>query len=386
MSPRILHTADWQLGKPFASVPDPDKRLLLQRERFDVIGRLAARVAEHRVDLVLVAGDLFDSPTPTNSVVSAAFQAIGEMRVPVIAIPGNHDFGGPGGPWGQAFLRREMAELAPNFTLLGDPQPLVLDPAVILPAPLGRRQVAGDPTAWIRHLDGELPTDRPRIVLAHGSVQGFSSAGDEEAQAASNQLDLAKLPLAEIDYVALGDWHGTKQVGDKAWYAGTPEIDRFPKGADNRPGHALLVTVERGAPPAVETLSTGRIRWERLGHAFDELATLDKLEERFAETDGSGAAGALLELELQGHLNLAQALELQQKIESWEARLIRLKLRDHVRETPSEDEVQQLTERAGDPLIARVARRLLDDSGGDDDEAAATACLALRALYQAARS
>jgi hypothetical protein len=37
-------------------------------------------------------------------------------------------------------------------------------------------------------------------------------------------------------------------------------------------------------------------------------------------------------------------------------------------------------------LIARVARRLLDDSGGDDDEAAATACLALRALYQAARS
>jgi len=223
-------------------------------------------------------------------------------------------------------------------------------------------------------------------VLAHGSVQGFSSAGDEEAQAASNQLDLAKLPLAEIDYVALGDWHGTKQVGDKAWYAGTPEIDRFPKGADNRPGHALLVTVERGAPPAVETLSTGRIRWERLGHAFDELATLDKLEERFAETVGSGAAGALLELELQGHLNLAQALELQQKIESWEARLIRLKLRDHVRETPSEDEVQQLTERAGDPLIARVARRLLDDSGGDDDEAAATACLALRALYQAARS
>lgn len=382
MALRILHTADWQLGKPFASVPDPEKRARLQQERLESVARLAALTREHAVELVLVAGDLFDSPTPTNALVSAAFHAIGEIPAPVLVIPGNHDFGGPGGPWHQDFLRREMAELAPNLTLLDQPEPHVLDQAIVLPAPLHRRQVTEDPTAWIRHLDAALPDDRPRLVLAHGSVHGFSSTGDEDAQAGSNQLDLDRLPLAEIDYIALGDWHGTKQVGDKAWYAGTPEIDRFPKGEGNRPGHALLVELKRGAPPVVETLPTGRIRWARLSHRFDELATLDRLEEAFGEALGSGAAGALLELELHGHLTLAESLELRRRLESWESRLLRLKLRDQLVETPSEEEIQQLTQRVSDPLIARVATRLLDESAGPE-ASAATARLALRELYQA---
>jgi hypothetical protein len=37
---RFLHTADWQLGKPYARVTDPDKRSQLHRERFGAIGRL----------------------------------------------------------------------------------------------------------------------------------------------------------------------------------------------------------------------------------------------------------------------------------------------------------------------------------------------------------
>jgi DNA repair exonuclease SbcCD nuclease subunit len=39
---RFLHTADWQLGKPYARVTDPDKRSQLRHERYSAVGRLGA--------------------------------------------------------------------------------------------------------------------------------------------------------------------------------------------------------------------------------------------------------------------------------------------------------------------------------------------------------
>jgi DNA repair exonuclease SbcCD nuclease subunit len=383
MSLRILHTADWQIGKPFASVPDPAKRLRLQQERLDAIERLSVIVRERSCDLVLVAGDLFDSPTPMKAQVSALFHKIGKIGVPVIAIPGNHDFGGPGGPWQQDFVRQEMADLAPNFSILTVEEPLILETAVILPAPLLHRQVVHDPTRWIRTACDSLPDDRPRIVLAHGSVQGFSSAGDEDAAASTNQLDIDGISIAAIDYIALGDWHGTKQVGPKAWYAGTPETDRFPKGEDNRPGHVLVANVARGAAPVIEELATGVLRWKQLAWHFDAESSPEGLLNLFSETLGTGAEGALLKLELTGHLTIGESLELQKLIYTWDARLIRLKLRNHVLETPSDEEIRMLTERTQDPLIARVAGRLLVEANAEG-EAAAVARIAMRELYQAA--
>lgn len=141
----LLHTADWQIGKPFASTPDPAKRRRLQQERLASIARIADLVRTEHVNLVLVAGDIFDSPSPEKSTVSATFHAIGQIPVPVIAIPGNHDFGGAGGPWEQDFVRQEMTELAPNFHMLTQPKPYLRDELVILPAPLEYRQNHSDP-------------------------------------------------------------------------------------------------------------------------------------------------------------------------------------------------------------------------------------------------
>lgn len=380
----FLHTADWQIGKPFGSIADSDKRARLQHHRIQSLERIADLVREHDAAAVLVAGDLFDSPSPTKSTVSAMFGAIGKMAVPVIAIPGNHDFGGPGGPWQQDFVKQEAAQLAPNFQILTSTEPLVLDSLVILPAPLMERMERDDPTSWIRHAfeERDLPSDRPRVVLAHGSVQGFSSSGEEGVSAESNILNLDRLPSDELDYLALGDWHGTKQVGPKAWYAGTPEIDRFPKGEQNEPGHVMKVTVNRGALPEVEPLSTTAIQWHRLTHRFDLESGIDELQSAFEAIVGTGAEGALLHLELSGQLGIEDAIKLQNILETWEARLIRLKLRNRVVEAPSDEEIQQLTQRADDPLIARVASRLLDQADGDPNEAA-SARLALRELYQA---
>lgn len=142
------------------------------------------------------------------------------MDVPVVVIRGNHDHGGPGSIWEQDYFKREKDSLAPNLQVLLSPEPVIVGGALIFPAPLLRRHEPGDPTAWIRTSceDPSLWAELPRIVLAHGTTQGFGSMVDDEddGAAAVNWIDLSRLPEGAIDFVALGDWHGTKQVGEKA--------------------------------------------------------------------------------------------------------------------------------------------------------------------------
>ena len=118
MSLTFLHTADWQLGKPYARVTDDAKRARLQAERFECLKRIAAAVSQHKAAFVLVAGDLFDSPSPLKSSVAMACEAIGQMGVPVVVIPGNHDHGGPGSLWEQPFFLQQRDQLAPNLQVL----------------------------------------------------------------------------------------------------------------------------------------------------------------------------------------------------------------------------------------------------------------------------
>lgn len=84
---RVLHTADWHLGKKLGRF-----------ERYAEMGQFVdwlVEVCEQRsVDLVLIAGDLFDTPSPPNRAVSLATEALHRLTglgAQVVAIAGNHD-------------------------------------------------------------------------------------------------------------------------------------------------------------------------------------------------------------------------------------------------------------------------------------------------------
>lgn len=85
---KILHTADWHLGKKL----DYISRLEEQKEVLDEICRIAG---EQSVDLVLIAGDLFDTFNPPVEAVDLLYQTLKRLtdngRRPVVAIAGNHD-------------------------------------------------------------------------------------------------------------------------------------------------------------------------------------------------------------------------------------------------------------------------------------------------------
>jgi len=380
MSLRFIHTADWQIGKPFAGIEDEYKRSLVQRERIAALERIAEAAREHEAEFILAAGDLFDSPTPTQSMVSATCAAIGRMRVPVYAIPGNHDHAGPGSLWEQAFFKEEQSSLAPNFHIATAPMAIPGEKFVIFPCPLLRRAESGDTTAWLRSPEVlDTAGDRVRIVLAHGSVQSFrEDLGDEEEfSTATNHIDLGRLDASRLDYVALGDWHGTKQVAAQVWYSGTPEIDRFPKGSENNPGNILAVTVERGGAARVDVLRTGRLGWHRHERTLVEDSDVTTLRAEIESLIGQRAQEDLLRLEISGTLGIHSTTELESLLDTLSARLLRLKYYDRTVLAPSDAEVLALTQRAGDPLIASVARQLVARATAGDD----VARIALRELH-----
>jgi DNA repair exonuclease SbcCD nuclease subunit len=384
MSVKFIHTADLQLAKPYGGIQDETKRVLLQEKRLEVIEKIGKLANDNNAAFVVIAGDMFDSSTPTKYTVSKACSLIGAMKIPVYVIPGNHDNGGKGGIWDQPFFLKEKENLAPNLFVLLDPSPMELEHAILFPCPLLRRHESSDLTAWLRNIDmTAFSANKPRIILAHGTTQDFSSGSalDEEYTVA-NFIDLARLPENEFDYIALGDWHGTKKVANKAWYAGTPEIDRFIKGDENKPGHTLIVEVERNKEPKVEQIRTTEIDWYEMQFDFLDDNSLAVFESEINQLIGASVSSHLLKLGLIGHLGLADFTKLESLIEVLESRLIRIKLDNKVTITPTKEELETLKSRTDDPLISSVAEKLFNEItlGSENAEVAK---VALRELYAA---
>ena len=387
---RFIHTADWQIGKPFRRIVNEQKRFKLQQERLNAIGRIREAARMQGAAFVVVAGDLFDSPTPPTTAVLEVLETIGEMEMPVLVIPGNHDHGALGTVWHREDFQRHQPQMAPNLQLLLEREPVELDQAVLLPCPLLRNQDSTDPTLWLRSLDWSgLDSTKPRVVLAHGGVHSFGGREyglDDEAQTSSNNLiDLDALPQHEIDFIALGDWHNLKQVSERAWYSGTPEPDRFDQGEGNERGQVLCIDVSRGAAPQVQTIPTGRIRWHNIRFRFNSDEDLDRFERQVEELTAGRVARDLLRAEVSGSLSLAAHRRYDQIVADLDSRLLRLRLKGECQQAPEATELEQLTGRIEDPLIARVAEQLqsrLHKEGDPDSEQAALARTALCELFR----
>lgn len=376
---RFIHTADWQIGKPFGSIEDEEARALLRRQRIESIKAISDAAEAHAASFVVVAGDLFDSNTPDTSTVSQLCAAVGKIPVPVFVIPGNHDDGGPGSIYGRQFFLEQQGKHAPNMKILLEPEPVETDHAVILPAPciFGARQA--NPLRWLYRQGAfdDLPIHKPRIVLAHGSVTGFDGT-----EGSDYLIDLELLDFDQVDFVALGDWHGTKKITEKCWYSGTHEPDRFPRSDGYSAGNVLLVETERGALPNVTRIETGRLFWHRREIHIGEKADVDNLKEQIGRLTSNRVGRDLIRLQLKGTVSLSVGTYLEQVLETVGSELLYLRLRNEIQIVPDEVELQKLMH-GSDPLIARVATRLteqLSASGHDDEREVSEA---LRLLYHA---
>ncbi|MEM1381371.1 MAG: DNA repair exonuclease [Pseudomonadota bacterium] len=242
---RFIHTADWQIGKPFGNFEDETK-FRLQEERYAVIDRIAETARTASVTHVLVAGDVFDHVQPADRVLRRTLDRLSKAKdIYWWLLPGNHDPSGPNSLW----QRLSEMGIPNNVHPLLEPRPVMVeDEVAILPAPWTSKHPNRDLTAWF-----ESPNVSAEVLigLAHGSVQGFGSDPDPRALIPSDRSDRSSLA-----YLALGDWHGTKRAGPRAFYSGTPEPDSF---RNNERGQVLLVDTENADAP--ETIRVGGFDW-----------------------------------------------------------------------------------------------------------------------------
>jgi DNA repair exonuclease SbcCD nuclease subunit len=373
MSLRLLHTADWQLGRSFAGLPG-EAAYPLREARFEAVRSLAALARERRADAVLVAGDVFDDNLVSTATVARALDAMRGFQGPWVLLPGNHDAATAASVWGR--LRQQ--KLPANLVLALEPQPLTLldGRLVVLPAPLTARRAQDDLSAWMDA--AASPAGAFRVGLAHGAVEGRLPAEAE----ASNPIAADRATRARLDYLALGDWHGTLEVAPRTWYAGTPEPDRF---HDNDAGHALLVELATpGAPPAIEVLPTASYRWRAAdldctGLGEEEVASsLNSL----AGTDARHKT--LLRLRLHGAVSLATRAALERQIERFAGELCWLDLDEAG--LADEPDAADLAALMAEPVTAVTARRLSElATAASTLEERDAARLALRLLFVEAR-
>ncbi|MBP9170633.1 MAG: DNA repair exonuclease [Kofleriaceae bacterium] len=231
---RLLHTADWHLGRRFPSFDEAD-RTKLSRARLDVLDQILLKADHESADALLCAGDLFEEPDLEREWWEPVAKKLTAMRPrPVFLLPGNHDPLQPGSVYypGHSFRRA----LPPWVHVVDrdDFEHELKEGAVLYACPCRSRAGQRDPALA---LPPRAPGDeRIRIGLVHGSTF--------DAVDCQTNFPIAKdaALLRGFDYLAIGDTHSFRDVPPGARppvvYPGAPEATTF-----GEPGAGNVVAV-----------------------------------------------------------------------------------------------------------------------------------------------
>jgi DNA repair exonuclease SbcCD nuclease subunit len=261
---RVLHTADVHLGARHA---DLGEQAAAQRERQFAAFRATVDLAlAEPVDLVLVAGDLFDSNVqPRRSVerVAAELRRLVEARIRTVIIPGTHDV------YDRASIYRSY-DLPALAGAVGSDLLTVMAPDrgsvhlealdVVVHGPVFATKRA--PHSPLRDLDVAKTPATWQIGMVHGSIAIPGQTDGDEVVITTDEIAATKL-----DYLALGHWHSTtrgRAATTTYAYSGAPE----PVALDqDRAGKVLLITLdERDGKKSIQLAErqVGQTRFERL--------------------------------------------------------------------------------------------------------------------------
>jgi exonuclease SbcD len=247
MAVRLLHTSDWHLGRSFHG-----ESLLDQQEA--ALDRIVEICRQEAVDLVVIAGDLYDRAIPPAAAVALFTDTVRRLRADgavVVAIAGNHD----------SHVRVAVYDellTALGVTVRGDwrrsHQPLLVaprrggSPLTVYPLPFLEPLLDGPALAREAGLaEGDIGAGRWRhqqvidlalariradlatrpgqrsLLVAHAFVAGGRSSESERELSVGN-LDVVAVPsFAGFDMVALGHLHSAQDLdGPRLAYSGSP--------------------------------------------------------------------------------------------------------------------------------------------------------------------
>ena len=286
---RLLHTSDWHLGRSFHGAS-------LLEEQTEALDRIVELAREGAVDLVVIAGDLYDRAIPPAEAVSLFTNTLARLRsagIAVVAIAGNHDSHVRVSVYDQLLtdlgvtIRGAVTRAAEPVLVQpgggGAPvavyplpylEPMVDGPRLLTrlveegaaePGPAGEPEPP--PSRFSHEATTRLALDRIRrdlstrpgtrsVLVAHTFVAG-GLGSDSERELSVGQVDRVSVEtFAGFDYVALGHLHGSQQLdGPRLAYSGTPLPYSFSEERHRK--SVRIVDLAADGTPSVEVVPLG---------------------------------------------------------------------------------------------------------------------------------
>ncbi len=259
---RLLHTADWHLGRIFHGVHLTD-------DQAHVLDQVVGLVRDTRPDAVLISGDVYDRAVPPPEAVSLLDDVLSRIvigfKIPVVMIAGNHD-----SPERLGFASRLLANQ--GLHVFGS---LSADVSVVpIPGKDGVLRVYGlpyaEPSVVRQRLQNDAaqdhagamrvltdrvreahPSGQPCVVMAHAFVAGGEESESERPLSVGGAGSVEAAVFEGFDYVALGHLHRPQRAGlDHVQYSGS--ILKYSFSEDRHTKSVSLVELGAGGHMRVE--------------------------------------------------------------------------------------------------------------------------------------
>lgn len=221
---RIIHTADWHLGRIFYG-------LHLTDDQAYVLDQFVKLVKEVKADVVIIAGDVYDRAVPPTEAVQLLDEVLAQLlmdcRVPVIMIAGNHD-----SPERLAFGNRLLARQGLHVCgMPGDRLgPIIIEdqtgPVYFVPLPYAEPALVREKyqieglldhhdalQSMVNHLVAQVPTGVRTVGIAHAFVAGGQGSESERPLSVGGSGQVAPQAFQAFQYTALGHLHNAQTAG-----------------------------------------------------------------------------------------------------------------------------------------------------------------------------
>lgn len=280
---KILHTADIHLDSAFCASSPSEAAARRERQR-DVLRKIFSVAKSENCDIMLIAGDLFDTSFVTPETRELCISLFSDFGKPVVIAPGNHD------PYvdGSFYKSSELPENVYVFTSRALQYFDFPDEGITVAGfAFTSAALPQDP------LEGEVPLRQNEgkfVLCAHTELDALATR-----YAPISRADIERYGF---DYAALGHVHNVPVISENIRYCGFPEGRSFDEHGD---GGVLLVTLDGEGGLAVERRIISEQRYITESLSVSEFSTSADIElavrnEIKRLSEGGGRTSLRLEL------------------------------------------------------------------------------------------
>ncbi|MDD4599541.1 Nuclease SbcCD subunit D [bioreactor metagenome] len=275
---RFLHTSDWHLGRIFHGVH-------LTSDQAYILELFCGMVREFKPDAVVIAGDIYDRAVPPTEAVNLLDETLSrlllDLKVPVIAIAGNHD-----SPERLGFGNRLLAKQGLHVVgqLPGQIEPVVINdkhgPVYFLPLTYAEPALVRERLANAGAVDhqtateimiaqamAKVPANARKVAVAHAFIAGGEESESERPLSVGGSGMVSSSLFTPFNYTALGHLHNSQKAGsDTIRYSGSLLKYSFAEVGHNK--GVNLVEIDGQGHTTVEVLTLAPRRDVRCVEGF----------------------------------------------------------------------------------------------------------------------